>query len=595
MPKMPGLCQPHRVFHFRIRVPARLRPLTGKQELRRSLATRCPREATRRARQLALLVERIFATLDGMKRPTAAEIEAVVREFYEAELANEEHMVLHFQDDVRESYRDNGKTPPAAVLRVPIDRTDESAEARRRVASGLVDGDAALVVEQLAGKLGMDDPDPRDDGLRYLGHLVGRTMIELLHRRDELERGLPPQPPAEPFLRPTTPPRDPAAAASASSAPPALADNPACRISVALEQFLKEHKRLSAKTVADYERTVKWFVDLVGDHRMGELTNQHLVNFKTKLLDLPVGFTTRLKIKSPSEALLFNQECEEKLETIDVATVNNKYLSNIRAFFKWCHANAYTAEQLGADLRVAVKTGAYTEDELRVPFGNDQLETIFAAPLFQGCASPSRVFKPGNHLDVSWRFWAILIGLYTGARSNEIGQLIRADISEHEGVPHFWIRRQLTQEERRARVRKRLKSDSAHRLIPIHPELVRLGLLRWIRAQPGAATDRIFPEWKADKNDYFSSKMTKFFCQKFLPVVGLKLPQLAFHSLRHTMTDALRQVGLEESARQRVLGHAGGNTNARYGKPASLVPAEIEKFCAVTFDCPALARIQPRA
>ena len=596
MPKMPGLFQPHRVFHFRIRVPARLRPLTGKQELRRSLATRCPREATRRARQLALLVERIFATVDGMTRANPAEIEAVVREFYEAELANEEHMVLHFQDDVRGSYRDNGETPPAAVLRVPVDRTDEIADARRRLASGLVDDAAARVVEELAGKLGMDDPASRHDGRRYLGHLVSRAMIELLHRRDELERGLPPKPPEEPFLRQTTPPRDTAAAAAAASpTPPTLTDNQACRISAALEQFLKEHKGLSAKTVADYERTVNWFVDLVGDHRMGELTNQHLVKFKTKLLDLPVGFTTRLKIESPSEALRFNQEREEKLETIDVTTVNNKYLSNIRAFFKWCHANAYTSEQLGANLRVSVKTGAYTEDELRVPFAKDQLETIFAAPLFQGCASPSRVFKPGNHLDDSWRFWAVLIGLYSGARSNEIGQLIRADISEHEGVPHFWIRRQLTEEERRARVRKRLKSESAHRLIPIHPELVRLGLLRWIQAQPGVATDRLFPDWKADKNGYFSNKMTKFFCQQFLPVVGLKLPQLAFHSLRHTMTDALRQAGLEERACKRVLGHAGGDTNTRYGKPASLVPAEIEKFCAVTFDCPALARIQPRA
>jgi integrase len=312
-------------------------------------------------------------------------------------------------------------------------------------------------------------------------------------------------------------------------------------------------------------------------------------------LDLPVGFTTRLNIESPSEALRFNQDRQEKLETIDAKTVNNKYLSNIRAFFRWAHDNAYTATPLGADVRVSVKTGAYDDDELRVPFTNDQLETIFAAPLFQGCASPSRVFKPGPHLDDSWRFWGVLIGLYTGARSHEIGQLIRADLIEQDGVPHFWIRRQLTEEERQARVRKRLKTASAHRLVPVHPELVRLGLLRWLEQQSGDATDRLFPDWEPDKNGSFSDKMTKFFCQRFLPNIGVKTRQLAFHSLRHTMNDALRQVQLAEDARSRVLGHATRGTNARYGKSASLVGAEIEKFRAVTFDCPALARIQPRA
>jgi hypothetical protein len=58
----------HSVYYFRIVVPDVIRPLFHRREIRRSLQTRCRREALIRGRELLLQVQRLFTeAFQGIK------------------------------------------------------------------------------------------------------------------------------------------------------------------------------------------------------------------------------------------------------------------------------------------------------------------------------------------------------------------------------------------------------------------------------------------------------------------------------------------------------------------------------------------------
>lgn len=62
----------HSVFYFRIVVPEVIRPLFPQREIRRSLQTRCRREALIRGRELLLQAQRLFTEAFQGRQPSLA-------------------------------------------------------------------------------------------------------------------------------------------------------------------------------------------------------------------------------------------------------------------------------------------------------------------------------------------------------------------------------------------------------------------------------------------------------------------------------------------------------------------------------------------
>lgn len=65
-----------------------------------------------------------------------------------------------------------------------------------------------------------------------------------------------------------------------------------------------------------------------------------------------------------------------------------------------------------------------------------------------------------------FKYWVPLLGLYTGARINELAQLFLVDFQAQGDVQVISINDDGEG--------KRLKTKASKRLVPIHPELVRL-------------------------------------------------------------------------------------------------------------------------
>ena len=69
---------------------------------------------------------------------------------------------------------------------------------------------------------------------------------------------------------------------------------------------------------------------------------------------------------------------------------------------------------------------------------------------------------------------------------------------------------------------------------------------------------RVFEELDYREGTYGSS-ISRFWNNRYLPLLGLKNPKTGLHSLRHTVIDHLKQKGVEPHFINELVGHSQGN------------------------------------
>jgi len=161
-----------------------------------------------------------------------------------------------------------------------------------------------------------------------------------------------------------------------------------------------------------------------------------------------------------------------------------------------------------------------------------------------------REVKPATHSPETALPWVSLIALYTGMRLEEIAQLAVADVREVQanGASVWCI-------DIHNGGSNKLKNKSSARLVPVHSELVRAGLLKYAKALP--AKGLLFPGLirRASKGGKIGARIGELFRKKLL-ALGLKRDGLNFHSFRHTVAGKLEQASVSQTDAARVLGHA---------------------------------------
>jgi len=99
-----------------------------------------------------------------------------------------------------------------------------------------------------------------------------------------------------------------------------------------------------------------------------------------------------------------------------------------------------------------------------------------------------------------------------------------------------------------------LKNESAPRLVPVHSELVRAGLLDYAKALPKGSMLFCGLIQRPSKGDKIGARISELFRKKLI-ALNLKREGLCFHSLRHTVTRLLDEAGLRATDVARILGH----------------------------------------
>jgi len=158
--------------------------------------------------------------------------------------------------------------------------------------------------------------------------------------------------------------------------------------------------------------------------------------------------------------------------------------------------------------------------------------------------------------------WLPWMCAYSGARISEVAQLTPDDFFEYEGA---WFYRITTKGE------KTLKNLHSIRVVPVHPDLIREGLLQFIEANSNRPAQRLFPprsqgnvaSWVRDK-----LKITR---RDLAPS----------HGWRHLFEDVALRAGMADSAKTYITGRTSGKSSEGYGKSDVMLPglaAEMQKL-----------------
>ena len=185
----------------------------------------------------------------------------------------------------------------------------------------------------------------------------------------------------------------------------------------------------------------------------------------------------------------------------------------------------------------------------RRPFSTGQLQRIFTGPPFEALRNPTSTrFNP----PCPSRFYVPLIALFSGLRQNEICQQTTDDIADIDGVPCFIVKSDPT-------CGKRVKTASSERVVPVHPALVRAGLLDHHRKRCSSGESRMWPDLALDRVGYASAYFSKWFA-RYLAQAGAKLDRTSFHSFRHCFRDSLRAGGVERELAFALGGWSGSRS-----------------------------------
>ena len=529
-------------YLVRVTVPPELRGVVGKREFSEPLGAD-KKVAERRAHgviagflaQLEEARERLEAS-----KPTLG---SAAKAHYRAELEADD------RERTGTSYRSvkalNQWTRPyrASKLRLIAAGQSEYDEAEALLGDALDD----LVARGLAEPFKLRSY-ARADSLRALAEV----QLDALARFEERDRGVvyPGEPRSELLLMPEADtdqktvgsPRKQAGGASLSDV---------------LAAFHKERtagsRSLALRTMEEHKVAVRMFEEFIGSAvSVRSIARADVLAYKQALLQTPSRYTLRFPGLTLPQAIKANEKRKEPFQTLDPATINMKWLSHLSTILRWASNNGYIEANPAVGVRVDEGNGF--KERSRVPFTQDDLKRIFGSDLFK---------EP----DYKTKQWALLLALYTGARSSsEIARIRLRDVYEEQGIPVIMLA-------------MASKNQHSKRLVPIHAHLIDRGLLKYVELLRNAGETRLFPDWEPE------DKINRWFLRSYRSEVGINDPRKVFHSFRHTLKTALARYGVNRDVSDLITGHKDQSVGGIYIGDASttMVKAMAEGLNRVEF------------
>lgn len=351
----------------------------------------------------------------------------------------------------------------------------------------------------------------------------------------------------------TTPRKAPTAAVMRHSDGPTLA--------TLSKLYIEEGKRGGTwreVSTHEVERSLRDLFELMGDMPVEAFDVQQARLLKDRLSRCPQYFGLRPEYEG--KTLKQVVESGAIYKTITAVTVNNR-LRKLSAFMNWCKSNGYVADNPLVGLKVM--TGS--AKEARLSFEQHDLTTLLNLDALK---TEARKYP--------WRYWLPLLGRFTGARLEELCQLHVADFITLQGIDCIRIDD--------GHESQKLKNSSSRRTLPIHPALIELGLLDYVKAQLTQNLDRLFPELEPVRGK-LGHAPSKWF-SRYRIKMGIADPKKTFHSFRHTMIDDLRDAGVQDSLIKRIAGHE--DSAVTFGVYGSRIPikAMAEALGHLSWTCP---------
>jgi integrase len=338
------------------------------------------------------------------------------------------------------------------------------------------------------------------------------------------------------------------------------------------EKYLNDPtKKRSKRTHLAHETTRRLALEVLGaDTPIDRITRGQCRDLLEILRWLPVNCAKFFEGLPMREAAA-RAKADRSIRTINVTNIN-AYMARFSAALNWALTEEFIEKNPAKGLRWAEE--ARPEDR-RTPFNVQQLRRIFHAPIFTGCLNEGHGYAtPGPMRPRGAKFWVPILGLYTGARLNELCQADVADIRKIDGIDCLVI----SADSLHGKTDKSLKNRSSARSIPLHPVLLDLGFMSFVQEKRRQGCEKLFDDIPAGKLGFRSIAFSRWFA-RFLVRAEATSKGMCFHSFRHGFRDAARNARIDRDIVLTLGGWTnGGQSEAadQYGqgyRPAVLLEA----------------------
>lgn len=318
----------------------------------------------------------------------------------------------------------------------------------------------------------------------------------------------------------------------------------------ALNDHLDEEKRIlkSKRTVLEKAALFKEFVDFFGD--------------QTLLNTITIDEVTHQWRKA--EFNRKNQKAEDQVLGLARLEKRRTFLSK---FFDWAKTSGHyshtnpMAQKMASKGQIKKTTTSWKE------FSSEDLAKIFSNKY------PTGMNKP------DW-YWLPLMALYSGARLGELSNLLVSSFEIVDGIETFSIATG--------------KTNDSRRTVPIHTELLKLGLWEYVTHLKSLGQTHIVPH----RPDDIRSKSIGRSWGVWIKACGIDDHHKVFHSFRSTaITDLYNRDSVNPAAIRQSVGHSGGlkGSHASYVRGVTLerIKAAIEGISYPSIDMSTLKLKDP--
>ncbi len=324
-------------------------------------------------------------------------------------------------------------------------------------------------------------------------------------------------------------------------------------------------------------------IEAMGDIQLEDFDRDFLRAYESKLRTIPANrnlVKAKYGVKTLDQLIAKAAECGDKLMTEESV---RKYINGIYGAMKWAVADGKLLKSPCENFFPADDKDERDQDHTDI-FEPHEIKAIFSLPWFEA-GTVERNAQGRFHQYCPFNYWAPLLGLMTGARVNEIAQLLLSDVLADDGV--YYLNLESDNESG-----KKLKNANARRKIPLHSKLISLGFIDYVNALKDAGYTRLFPELKPHKTKGYGRPVSAWFNESLL-AGRLKLERnrsKSFHSFRHSVSTLLKEKGVSSELRAQLLGHVRGETETEVRYSKDLKPIHmIEVVEKIDFSLPDIA------
>ena len=547
-------------FHFRVRVPLDLIPsFSGRKEFQISLKDVSNKETILVSVLLQTLSEQLFSDIrSGMKKLTLEDVKEILRVEVRKSILHSKQVHLGTNKYDPEKVEDSLKS-----VSTREEKMKQKLKGDLKTYEGILDDKLEKILLSLDIEYDNKSVNYRElrryfidlyllrfDFIRSLINETGRTDDDFRREvEDKLKVELFPElkqqltPVVENYIpEPTQPYRVETPLTPHQSTP----------LSVGIKNYLDERGKIRTKSLEEINNSLNLMIEEWGDIPIGSVIREMSTNFKGHIRKLPRNRNKNPLYRDKNYHELVKMNVKDSIHT----TTINKHIGYCSSFYEWSINHGYSTINPFKGLKL--KKEISPRDE-RDRFSDNELKKIFKR---ENYIHFTKIEERRYEL-----YWTPLIGVFSGLRLGEITSLYLDNIIEIKGSHRKkrWCFDIVVEPER---TDKHLKTRSSRRIVPVHDILIELGLIDFmnILKKFDPSRERLFQELKYKSGNY-NQNVSRWFNTSYLPSLGLKTMKKNFHSFRHTVSDHLKQKGIEPHFVNELLGHTTGNIDLeRYGK-----------------------------